>query len=451
VSFPGNTFVDFESGRIPSGWSTYGDAPWSVIYNLDRTDEEHCYTQAAKAGRISHNQHSYLDVVRTVPTGSLYYNSLVSSEKNYDGLVLWIDLNNDGTWDRREPATGVVSGVPDSRPSVSYPAAYPESISVGASSDFDCRSNYTQFYPQDSTSNIPILDFLAPSSGGLFNFGITTTDRTGLDGDDPSGYVLGGLFSQGFSGTSSATPLASGIAGLILSNRPALTQSQVRQIMRDSARKVGVERYDVLSGRNLGYGSGRIDAYKALLYAQGTPQYEFVDVPQSSVFRDNIKAIYYQRITQGCGIKDTFCIDDPVTQEQIAAFVVRSIERNRTSTYCDSGSPFTDVSPTGIQCGNIKRFAELHLTTAVGTFRPLSLVTRGEMAAYIIRSLYGENFSYTPTPYFTDVPATNPYFKYVQKMKDVGLTKTTGTYYVERNLTRGEMAAFLSRAYLGMP
>ena len=43
---------------------------------------------------------------------------------------------------------------------------------------------------------------------------------------------------------------------------------------------------------------------------------------------------------------------------------------------------------------------------ADGTYRPAENVTRGQMAAFIIRALFGDTFSYTPIAYFTDVPAT---------------------------------------------
>ena len=72
------------------------------------------------------------------------------------------------------------------------------------------------------------------------------------------------------------------------------------------------------------------------------------------------------------------------------------------------------------------------------------------MAAFIIRAKYGENFSYSQTPYFTDVPATHNFFKYVQKLRDNGITTVTGTYGVDNIVTRDQMAAFLARAFLGM-
>jgi hypothetical protein len=76
-------------------------------------------------------------------------------------------------------------------------------------------------------------------------------------------------------------------------------------------------------------------------------------------------------------------------------------------------------------------------------------LTRGQVAAFLIRAKYGENFSYTATPYFSDVPETHTFFKYVQRLKDDGITTVSGIYGVDNVVTRDQMAAFISRAFLG--
>ncbi len=83
---------------------------------------------------------------------------------------------------------------------------------------------------------------------------------------------------------------------------------------------------------------------------------------------------------------------------------------------------------------------------------PESLMTRSEMAAFIVRSLLGENFSYNTVPYFADVPASHSAFRYIQKLRDLGVTNgcTASTYCPDATVTRGQMAAFLVRALLGI-
>lgn len=79
-------------------------------------------------------------------------------------------------------------------------------------------------------------------------------------------------------------------------------------------------------------------------------------------------------------------------------------------------------------------------------------MTRAEMAAFIIRVLYGENFSYSNQPLFTDVGPANQYFKYVQKLREIGITNgcTATTFCPDASVTRGQMAAFIIRARLGL-
>ncbi len=145
------------------------------------------------------------------------------------------------------------SGVATSKPGISYPASNQYAISVGASTDFGLRSDYSQFGPN--------LDLLAPSSGG--EKGISTTDRMGRNGDDPNNY------SHSFGGTSAATPLASGVAALMLSRNPQLTAVQIRTLLRQTCTRIGDEPYT--AGRNDYYGYGRIDA-KAAVMAAGSSQ-----------------------------------------------------------------------------------------------------------------------------------------------------------------------------------
>jgi len=249
--FPGGQLVNFQSGGLPAGWTTGGNSSWTTVTDPRHSDESMCFTRAAKAGPLGHNQSNYLEVVKTLPAGNFFSYQWISSELGFDGLVLEIDLNNNGSIDL---ATSLLSGVPGVVNGVSYPAAYPESIAVGASSNQDCRSYYSQYGSE--------VAFVAPSNAGPLNLAIETTDRTGATGYDPGNYTSasGGT---GFGGTSSATPLASGIAGLLLSRNSSLTLTQLKTAMKNTADKVGPEPY--VAGRNDRYGHGRLNAYQTLL------------------------------------------------------------------------------------------------------------------------------------------------------------------------------------------
>ncbi|HAC91341.1 MAG TPA: hypothetical protein DCF63_12045, partial [Planctomycetaceae bacterium] len=144
--------------------------------------------------------------------------------------------------------------------SVSHPASLSSTLngvmSVGASNQRDQRSEYSNYGSA--------LDFVAPSNDidTPVTGGITTTDRTGSLGYNTGDYT-NNTSTNGFGGTSSASPLAAGVGALLLSANPNLTAAQVKQTLRGTADKVGGVVYDG-NGFNSQYGYGRINAFAAL-------------------------------------------------------------------------------------------------------------------------------------------------------------------------------------------
>ncbi len=98
------------------------------------------------------------------------------------------------------------------------------------------------------------LDFVAPSNGGWSD--IATLDPVGAIGWTPEDYKMM------FGGTSSATPLAAGIAALMLSVNPTLTENEIRTILRNTCDKIGGVTY--VNGTHPEYGHGRVNAAKAV-------------------------------------------------------------------------------------------------------------------------------------------------------------------------------------------
>jgi hypothetical protein len=148
--------------------------------------------------------------------------------------------------------------------------------------------------------------------------------------------------------------------------------------------------------------------------------FKYGDV-SSSASTPYIYATNSQGITGPCE-GNNYCPSEAVSQSQAAALITKAMYGENFSNL------MADVSATAVD----------------------GIITKGQAAALIIRAKYGEDFGYTTTPYFADVPATNEFFKYVQKMKDLGYTVAAGTYDVNGTVTRAQMAVFLGRAFLGM-
>lgn len=148
--------------------------------------------------------------------------------------------------------------------SVGYPATNPNVIAVGGMTPcgkrpdegLDCNNGTLTSYGID-------LDIVAP--GEL----IRTTDLTGSAGGNPGDFTS-------FGSSSGACPHVSGVAALILSVNPCLTQLEVRQIIESTAQKVNAGTPYVYSTNgahpngtwNIEMGHGLVDANAAVIEAR---------------------------------------------------------------------------------------------------------------------------------------------------------------------------------------
>lgn len=122
-----------------------------------------------------------------------------------------------------------------------------------------CTSLYRHARYSNSGEEIAIC---APS-GDVPGRTITTTDRRGTKG------YSSGDYTHYFSGTSASTPIAAGLAALILSVNPDLTSKEVKDIMMETAYKIKEKesKCQYVDGHSPCFGHGCIDAHKAVAYA----------------------------------------------------------------------------------------------------------------------------------------------------------------------------------------
>ncbi len=137
-------------------------------------------------------------------------------------------------------------------------------IAVGAIDHSGIQSSYSE-------PGAPML-VTAYSNGSVS--GITTTDLMGSDGyNDGSSGPSDANYTDDFGGTSSATPLVSGVIALMLDANPTLTYRDVQHILVNSAEKnnAGDSGWAVNSAGhdiNHKYGFGAIDALAAVNLAR---------------------------------------------------------------------------------------------------------------------------------------------------------------------------------------
>ncbi len=156
-------------------------------------------------------------------------------------------------------------------------------------------------------------------------------------------------------------------------------------------------------------------------------------------FEASIEAIAAAGITAGCG-PQVFCPDGLVTRAQMATFLVRAL--NLPATTRDY---FTDDSGS-VHEANINRLRAAGVTAGCGgsRFCPNGVVTRGQMATFLVR---GFDLAATGTDYFTDDTGST-HEPNINRIRAAGITTGCGgtRFCPNGSVTRGQMAAFLRRA-----
>lgn len=168
----------------------------------------------------------------------------------------------------------------------------------------------------------------------------------------------------------------------------------------------------------------------------GTP---FVDIA-SSTFRNDVVWLYGSGITAGCEA-DRYCPDRTVSRGEMAAFIVRALGLPSTSVDAfedDSGNTFE---------GDINRLAAAGIAVGCATDRycPDEPMLREQMATFLTRA---SELAATSTDYFDDDDG-NPHEDDIDALAKAGITSGCGArlFCPSETVTRGQMAAFLHRAF----
>ncbi len=202
------------------------------------------------------------------------------------------------------------------------------------------------------------------------------------------------------------------------------------------------------------WGRTGITAGAALLLFVPVVGFAAASLPPGGSFSDDdgniheaaIEAIAAEGITKGCNppINDLYCPSATVTRGQMAAFLVRALDLPSTAD-----APFSDAA--GVFEDSINRLAAAGITRGCNPptntlFCPDSAVTRGQMAAFLVRAL--------DLPSTTDAPfsdAAGVFEDSINRLAAAGITKgcnppTNDLFCPDSPVKRDQMASFLTRA-----
>jgi len=170
-----------------------------------------------------------------------------------------------------------------------------------------------------------------------------------------------------------------------------------------------------------------------------------------SIHEPDIEAIAAENITRGCNppANDLYCPNDPVTRGQMAAFLNRAVDLPpRPGDLPVMADYFTDDNGTTFE-GDINALAESLVAKGCNppdntNYCPNDTVTRGQMAAFIVRAL---QLPAATDDFFADDDGTT-FEGDINALAAAGITKgcTDTDYCPNQNVTRAQMASFLTRA-----
>ncbi|MGV8040658.1 MAG: leucine-rich repeat domain-containing protein [Thermoanaerobaculaceae bacterium] len=182
----------------------------------------------------------------------------------------------------------------------------------------------------------------------------------------------------------------------------------------------------------------------------------FADVPEGYWAYPEVEALFHAGLTTGCGQAPLqYCPENLLTRAEMAAFLVRGLHGAAFVPPAATGTVFADVPVSHWAAAYIEQlFADGLTTGCIQTpqrlYCPENLLTRSEMAIFLLRLKHGA--AYAPPPgtgaVFTDVPLSYWAVSWIEQLFAEGITTgcgIVGMYCPDEPLPRSQMAVFLKR------
>lgn len=172
----------------------------------------------------------------------------------------------------------------------------------------------------------------------------------------------------------------------------------------------------------------------------GAAPHTFSDVPASHPAYNDIMLLVEKEVVPK---SPTYNLNKTVTREDVAVMVAKALKLSGTQ----SATKFKDIPASHRASGYINSAVKAGVISGYsdGTFRPNEPVTRGQMAAFLVR---GFELNKTATVKFKDVTPSMASYPYVGKLvaDKITLGYSDGTFRPNATLKKDQVSMFLARS-----
>ena len=177
----------------------------------------------------------------------------------------------------------------------------------------------------------------------------------------------------------------------------------------------------------------------------------FADVPRTNTFYRFVERLLHRSVTGGCG-PNVYCPAGSTTREQMAVFVLVAKEGAGYQPPACGTPQFPDVPPSSPFCAWVEELARRGIVTGCGggNYCPADPVSREQMAVFVLRTLDPAlNPPACMVPMFADVPASSPFCRWIEELARRGVVTgcSPGNYCPSQPVTREQRGVFISATF----
>jgi len=178
----------------------------------------------------------------------------------------------------------------------------------------------------------------------------------------------------------------------------------------------------------------------------------FTDVPRSSGFYRFIETLLHRGVTGGCGTNIYCPSTATTREQMAAFVLLAKEGMGYSPAACAPPNIFGDVPESSPFCRFIEELSNRGVVSGCGggNYCPTSPVTREQMAVFVLRTLDPAlNPPVCGTPVFGDVPASSPFCKWIEELARRGVVSGCGggNYCPTNPVTREQMGVFLGATF----